>query len=331
MRRYITGFALASLFVLLQAAPATAAIKMIEFKSGTNLLVCSNPKCVKTAHVQRGETTTYIVYGDNVDWATSVAAGSGITVTPSELGSAWVQDQVLGVTAPVLLGHVTLKFTVDATAAPGNRTVTINWRNFNPFGNTGKETFTITVLRNPDVTSVTPTTVTSGRTTQLTISGSDLGAAKISLQASATSMPITSNTENRIVVSGTWPTIFRQKTDVLRIGQQASVLLSLKAADIVILPDTVVATYLGCYVDTATRVLNGYTFVSTTAMTNQLCQQTCKSHGFKYAGTEYANQCFCGNTAPTQSAASQECGTSCSGAPGEICGGTWRLSVYRWP
>jgi len=266
MRRYITGFALASLFVLLQAAPAAAAIKMIEFKSGTNLLVCSNPKCVKTAHVQRGETTTYIVYGDNVDWATSVAAGSGITVTPSDKGTGLVQDQILGVTGPVLLGHVTLKFTVDATATPGNRTVTINWRNLNPFGNTGTETFTITVLRNPDVTSVTPTTVTSGKTTELTISGSDLGAAKISLQASATSMPITSNTETRIVVSGTWPDSFRQKTDVLRIGQKASVLLSVKAADIVIMPDPEVATFLGCYVDTSARVLNGFTFGSTTGM-----------------------------------------------------------------
>jgi hypothetical protein len=37
MRRYIVGFALASLFVVLQAAPAAAAIKMIEFKSGTNV------------------------------------------------------------------------------------------------------------------------------------------------------------------------------------------------------------------------------------------------------------------------------------------------------
>ncbi|MGH9906798.1 MAG: hypothetical protein ACRD8U_14600 [Pyrinomonadaceae bacterium] len=107
MRRYITGFTLASLFVLLQAAPAAAAIKMIEWKSGTNLLVCSNPKCLKTAHVQRGKTTTYIVYGDNVDWATSVAAGSGISVNISNKGTGLVQDQILGVTTPVLLPHVT--------------------------------------------------------------------------------------------------------------------------------------------------------------------------------------------------------------------------------
>jgi hypothetical protein len=226
------------------------------------------------------------------------------------------------------LGHVTLKFIVGS-ADPGNRTVTINWRN--GFGFTGTETFTITVLRNPDVTSVTPTTVTSGKTTELTISGSDLGAAKISLQASATSMPITSNTETRIVVSGTWPASFRQKTDVLRIGQKASVLLSVKAADIVVMPDPEVATFLGCYVDTQVRVLNGYTFGSTTGMTNQVCQQKCKTEGFKYAGTEYASQCFCGNTAPTQSVGSQECSMSCTGAPGETCGGVWRLSVYRWP
>ncbi|MGH9955820.1 MAG: WSC domain-containing protein [Pyrinomonadaceae bacterium] len=218
---------------------------------------------------------------------------------------------------------------MNSGAAPGNRTVTINWRN--TFGFSGKETFTITVLRNPVVSSVTPTTVTSGRTTELTISGSDLGAAKISLAASATSMPITSNTETRMVVSGTWPTIFRQKTDILRIRQQASVLLSVKAADIVILPDPEVATFLGCYVDTPARVLNGYSFSSTTGMTNQVCQQKCKTQGFKYAGTEYASQCFCGNTAPTQVVGSQECGMSCSGAPGEKCGGTWRLSVYRWP
>lgn len=304
----------------LAAQTATAEIKMVEYKSGTNLLVCVNPKCIRSAHVQRGKTTAYRVYGDNVDWATSVSAGAGITVALSEK-SATILDRW-----PT--GRATLTFTVSSTASPGSRTVRINWRN--AIGMTGSETFTITVLRNPVVTSVTPTTVQSGRTTALTISGSDLGGAKVAMGASATAMNITSNSESQIALSGTWPSLAQQKTDMLRIGQNASALLSIKAADIVILPDPTTPVYAGCFADGSTRVLDGYTMGSS-SLTNRMCRDTCKQRGFKYAGTEYSTQCFCGNARPPQARPNAECNMACSGSSSEMCGGSWRLTVWQWP
>jgi len=47
----------------------------------------------------------------------------------------------------------------------------------------------------------------------------------------------------------------------------------------------------GCYIDSATRVLTGYTESS---WTNSLdsCLNTCKTKGFAFGGVEAGNECF---------------------------------------
>jgi hypothetical protein len=85
--------------------------------------------------------------------------------------------------------------------------------------------------------------------------------------------------------------------------------------------------YVGCYKDTSTRDLNGKAVMDSNSMTVASCDQICS--GFKYFGVQYGSQCFCGNTMGTYGAASDsDCSNKCQGNNNEMCGGTWRNSIY---
>jgi glucan endo-1,3-alpha-glucosidase len=95
----------------------------------------------------------------------------------------------------------------------------------------------------------------------------------------------------------------------------------------------------GCYVDAAwpNRALTG----SNATLTNDtpaLCQSTCASQGFQYAGVEHGNQCFCGNSLQVNtggagegvSVDSTDCQMACAGDANQFCGGTsWRIFIYQ--
>ena len=96
---------------------------------------------------------------------------------------------------------------------------------------------------------------------------------------------------------------------------------------------------LGCFRDQATtresviggtdgRDLNGY-FVQESGMTVEHCVSLCREHGFAYAGTQFATQCFCGNSYGRSGTA--RCDMLCAGNRSEVCGGVWANSVYRVP
>ena len=59
-------------------------------------------------------------------------------------------------------------------------------------------------------------------------------------------------------------------------------------------------------------------------MTIETCKKLCL--GFTYAGVQYSEECFCGNTAPTITA--QNCDMECAGNAKQICGGVWAMNVY---
>ncbi|KAF2655101.1 copper radical oxidase [Lophiostoma macrostomum CBS 122681] len=92
-------------------------------------------------------------------------------------------------------------------------------------------------------------------------------------------------------------------------------------------------TSLGCYTDSAAaRTLTVYVFPPGD-LTTKSCQNACQSAGYTLAGTEYAGECYCGNSfsngggpAPDGAAG---CNMACKGNPTEICGGPNRLSVYE--
>ncbi|KAG8867272.1 hypothetical protein FRB98_004265 [Tulasnella sp. 332] len=65
-------------------------------------------------------------------------------------------------------------------------------------------------------------------------------------------------------------------------------------------------------------------------MTNTLCESTCAGMGYLYAGTEYADECYCGNTiGGSIDLTDSDCNMACAGDSTKICGGSYRLSVYR--
>ncbi|KAH8200280.1 hypothetical protein TruAng_005553 [Truncatella angustata] len=72
--------------------------------------------------------------------------------------------------------------------------------------------------------------------------------------------------------------------------------------------------------------------VSKTTSSDDLTLETCAESctGFKYFGTEYGRECYCGNSfsgGSTETVA-EECSMTCSGNPKEFCGAGDRLSVY---
>ncbi|KAI0481245.1 WSC domain-containing protein [Xylariaceae sp. FL0804] len=91
--------------------------------------------------------------------------------------------------------------------------------------------------------------------------------------------------------------------------------------------------YVGCWTDELdTKALFYYQqSLNNSAMTNEACLSACLGMGFPYAGTEFADQCYCGTytTVGTALAAnSSDCNTPCSGDGTETCGGAARLSLY---
>ncbi|XP_063406436.1 kremen protein 1-like [Mytilus trossulus] len=89
--------------------------------------------------------------------------------------------------------------------------------------------------------------------------------------------------------------------------------------------------YLGCFVDYHDRLLShGYNGDGHhPQMENNRCILYCKGQGYKYAGTEATDFCFCGNDVKDYSTQNSECFQGCVGDSTQMCGGQWRLSVYK--
>jgi len=81
-----------------------------------------------------------------------------------------------------------------------------------------------------------------------------------------------------------------------------------------------------CFKDYPNRVLNGPNYMADSQMTVEKCLQLCVDQGNAYAGVQYSKQCFCGDTAPTETA--DNCDMKCSGDNDQICGGRWAMNVY---
>lgn len=92
--------------------------------------------------------------------------------------------------------------------------------------------------------------------------------------------------------------------------------------------------YEGCYTDTvAQRSLSVGTNVNG-GMTNKGCQAACQSAGYTLAGTEYAGECFCDNQLRNSGGPAPNgevgCNMKCNGNQTEICGGTDRLTLFKF-
>ncbi|KAK2050271.1 galactose oxidase [Colletotrichum somersetense] len=89
--------------------------------------------------------------------------------------------------------------------------------------------------------------------------------------------------------------------------------------------------YQGCYVDVGRTISDADT--ANGQMSNDACTDFCFNKGFAYAGTEYYNECYCGNTLAKGGVIANEadCTTPCSGNATQPCGGPNRLSLYKTP
>ncbi|KAL2210725.1 hypothetical protein CC79DRAFT_527896 [Sarocladium strictum] len=89
-------------------------------------------------------------------------------------------------------------------------------------------------------------------------------------------------------------------------------------------------TYKGCYVDPPGRAMTGAPGSPSRDMTPEKCIATCVANGFKIAGLEYSEECFCGNAlnngAPKT--AESDCNMACAGDATQMCGAGNRLSIY---
>ena len=84
------------------------------------------------------------------------------------------------------------------------------------------------------------------------------------------------------------------------------------------------AGYVGCFTDDGNRALPAHQGGSYGI---QACVDTCRNQGYAYAGSQWYDQCFCGNTLGYSQVSDAECNTPCN-AGGGYCGGAWRNSIY---
>lgn len=91
-----------------------------------------------------------------------------------------------------------------------------------------------------------------------------------------------------------------------------------------------VGGYVGCAVDNAGfglgRTLPG-AMTNSPDMTVQKCLDFCGGSS-QYVGLEYGTECYCGSPSDITIGASG-CNTKCGGDPTQVCGGNWKLSVYK--
>lgn len=85
---------------------------------------------------------------------------------------------------------------------------------------------------------------------------------------------------------------------------------------------------LGCYSEAPGRALQAKAKADS-SVTNEVCASFCA--GYKYFATEYANECYCGNTlvADAQSVTDGRCNMACVADNNQICGGPNGLSLYQ--
>ena len=90
--------------------------------------------------------------------------------------------------------------------------------------------------------------------------------------------------------------------------------------------------YIGCYTEgTCGTALTGPSESPANGVTVEVCTAFCEKGGYKYAGLESGQMCYCGSTLATGStnAGDIQCGLPCSGDSTEVCGGEGRFTLYE--
>ena len=78
------------------------------------------------------------------------------------------------------------------------------------------------------------------------------------------------------------------------------------------------------------RLLTGERHNNLKGMTPEYCKKHCFDKGYKYAGTQFYHECFCGNDKPpTKNLLPQsKCNKPCTGDKSQMCGGGCTMNIY---
>ncbi|TXT07365.1 hypothetical protein VHUM_03085 [Vanrija humicola] len=93
-------------------------------------------------------------------------------------------------------------------------------------------------------------------------------------------------------------------------------------------------SYAGCVNESwGQRLLSGFSF-SSQANDPLVCITNCAKRGFKLAGTEFGDECYCANeftgTGGGSVVPDSYCKKPCAGDASEVCGDAWYLSFYTF-
>jgi len=87
---------------------------------------------------------------------------------------------------------------------------------------------------------------------------------------------------------------------------------------------------LGCWGDNPVNRTLHYIAGNSSNNTIESCLDTCQSLGFPLGGTEYSDECYCGNSILYNYGTSNGCSMTCSGDSNEICGGPNAINIYNY-
>ncbi|WWD17948.1 hypothetical protein CI109_102393 [Kwoniella shandongensis] len=92
-------------------------------------------------------------------------------------------------------------------------------------------------------------------------------------------------------------------------------------------------SYFGCVAESnSQRLLQGFAFSSST-LTPLLCVNECTKLGYSMAGTEYGDECYCGNEFVGSGGGMNDdsaCNMACEGDESAQCGNAWFLNLYTY-
>ncbi|KAI5275150.1 hypothetical protein E4T47_01817 [Aureobasidium subglaciale] len=85
-------------------------------------------------------------------------------------------------------------------------------------------------------------------------------------------------------------------------------------------------SYVGCFKENnpgrqlATNPINSKT------LTNDICITKCATLGYRFAGSQYIQECWCGNALPLQMDLDTDCNFNCAGNENQTCGGNGNIN-----
>ncbi|KAK6435340.1 hypothetical protein LTR95_008475 [Oleoguttula sp. CCFEE 5521] len=186
---------------------------------------------------------------------------------------------------------------------------------------------TSTPLVTPTTTSSNPTTTTSSTTSTMTSTSSSTSTIPTTTSTSPTTSTLTtptttSTSSTTSTTSSTTPVMTTSSSTTTTSTSSTSSTTASSS-----LPSGI--SYSGCFIDNAGSRTLPYNNGTSNTQTPAQCALACRGLGYRYSGSEYASECWCGNLVPTTKAsADSECSMPCKGDAAQKCGAADRLSVY---